>query len=306
MADDNTVLGIDMGGTGIKSASLRFPGGQCLHQRTAPTRDGDTVDGEPAFVAEIRQLIAWHESVLGHRLRHIGVSAPGLANRDGTAIAFMPGRLHGLENLVWREALAHPSPVPVLNDGHAALLGEIWLGAARGLKDVAMLTLGTGVGGAIVCDGKLLRGRFGRAGHLGHTTVDFEGPPDICGTPGSIEDAIGETSVQRRSGNVYPTTRALVEAYAAGDQGATETWLTSLRALAATIVSLINAVDPERVVIGGGITAADRHLFDPLQELVDAREWRPAGARTRICRAELGNWAGAYGAAYRAWHGESG
>ena len=300
MADGDTVLGIDLGGTGIKSASLRFPDGKCLNRRTASTRDGETADGAPAFVSEVRALIAWHEQTLGHSLRHIGLSAPGLANREGSAIAFMPGRLPGLENLVWREALEHAHPVPVLNDGHAALLGEIWLGAAKGLDDVAMLTLGTGVGGAIVCDGKLLRGRFGRAGHLGHTTINFEGPPDICGTPGSIEDAIGESTVRKRTHGCYESTRAMVEAYAAGDPAATEPWLTSLRALAATIVSIINAVDPEAIVIGGGITAADEHLFKPLQELVDAREWRPANARTTLCPARLGIWAGAYGAAYNA------
>ena len=301
MSEANTALGIDMGGTGIKSASLRFPDGLCLHQKIAPTRDGESVDGRPAFVAEIRQLIDWHEAALGHRLRYIGLSAPGLANRVGDGIAFMPGRLHGLEGLVWREALQRPFPMPVINDGHAALLGEIWLGAAKGLDDVVMYTLGTGVGGAIVCDGNLLRGRFGRAGHLGHATVNSEGAPDICGTPGSIEDAIGESTVRKRSNNRFQTTQALVEAYAAGDPIATNLWLTSLRALAASIVSIINAVDPEAVVIGGGITAADTHLFDPLNALIDEREWRPADARTRVCKATLGTWAGAYGAAYQAW-----
>ncbi|MCB1094739.1 MAG: ROK family protein [Verrucomicrobiae bacterium] len=301
MSEANTVLGIDMGGTGIKSASLRFPDGQCLHQKIAPTRDGETVDGVPAFVAEISQLIAWHEAELGHPLRYIGLSAPGLANRTGDAIAFMPGRLHGLEGLVWRDALQRSFPVPVINDGHAALLGEIWLGAANGLDDVVMYTLGTGVGGAIVCDGKLLRGRFGRAGHLGHSTVNFEGTPDICGTPGSIEDAIGEATVRSRSNGLFPSTKALVEAYAEGNPIATDLWLTSLRALAASIVSIINAVDPEAVVIGGGITSAGSHLFDPLNALIDKREWRPADARTRICKATLGTWAGAYGAAYGAW-----
>ncbi|MGK0188631.1 MAG: glucokinase [Verrucomicrobiales bacterium] len=304
MSEDNTVLGIDMGGTGIKSASLRIPDGACLNQKIAATRDGESQDGAPAFITEIRQLIDWHEAALGHRLRYIGLSAPGLANRAGTAIAFMPGRLHGLENLIWQDALRHPSTLPVINDGHAALLGEIWLGAAKGLDDVVMFTLGTGVGGAIVCDGKLLRGRFGRAGHLGHTTVNFDGAPDICGTPGSIEDAIGESTVQARSDGHYPTTKELVEAYAAGDALAADIWQKSLRALAASIVSIINAVDPEAVVIGGGITAADEHLFLPLQALIDQREWRPADARTRICKATLGTWAGTYGAAFRAWQGQ--
>jgi glucokinase len=188
----------------------------------------------------------------------------------------------------------------VINDAHAALMGEIWRGAARGLDHVVMYTLGTGVGGAIVSSGRLLTGRFGRAGHLGHTSVNSEGEPDLCNTPGSIEDAIGELTLAKRCHGAFGSTEALVEAYAQGDPAASEVWLRSLRALAASIVSLANAVDPEVVLLGGGMIAADEHLFGPLRKLVAEREWRPANARIEVRKADLGTWAGAYGAAYHA------
>jgi glucokinase len=223
-----------------------------------------------------------------------------LAARDGTHIAFMPGRLHGLENLRWQEALHQPQPVPVLNDAHAALLGEIWQGAARGRRDVVLLTLGTGVGGAIVSDGRLLRGHLGRAGHLGHLTVDHHGPPTITGTPGGIEIAIGNATVTDRTHGRFTMTRDLAAAAQTGDAIAQAVWDESVHALAAHIAGLICALDPELIVIGGGIAELDEFLFAPLRAHLDVMEWRPQGQRVEIRKAALGNWAGAYGAAFQA------
>ena len=298
---EDYALGIDLGGTEIKAASMRLPDGACLGAETAPTRDGEVEGGEPAFLGQVRRLAARHEGALGKAARHIGLSAPGLANKPGSAIAFMPGRLRGLEGLVWKSALDRRHIVPVLNDAHAALMGESWLGAARGLDDVVMLTLGTGVGGAIISGGRLLRGHIGRAGQLGHLTIDFKGEPDICGTPGSVEGAIGEATVQRRSGGKFSNSEALAAAAAVGDPQAAAVWLESVRALAAAVVSIVNAVDPEAIVIGGGIARAGDQLMRPLQGFMDEMEWRPDGAQVRLCFAELGIWAGAFGAAYHAW-----
>ena len=131
---------------------------------------------------------------------------------------------------------------------HAALLGESWRGAARGLEDVAMLTLGTGVGGAAIVDGRLLKGHLGRAGHLGHMTVDFNGPPDDVLTPGSIELEMGNKTVHARSAGRFASTRELVEAHLDGDVEATQLWTRSIRALAACIASIANVLDPEASV----------------------------------------------------------
>lgn len=285
--------GIDLGGTLIKLVRYS-PSGACLTRATCPT--GDAYGGNvPAFVESIRALLREHASP-GDRL---GVSAPGLAARDAGSIAFMPGRLHGLEGARWCELLDRP--VVVLNDAHAALLGEMRLGAARDLRDVILLTLGTGVGGAAVLDGKLLRGHLGRAGHFGHLCLDVSGSAGITGTPGSLEDAMGDHSVAARSGGRFADTAALVAAHRAGDAIASEIWLRSVQALACGITSLINVLDPEVVVIGGGITKAGPALFEPLAGFLDTVEWRPGGHRVRILPATLGEWAGATGAA-RAAH----
>lgn len=289
-------IGIDLGGTGIKVAAYAGDSGFCLDRRTAPTSDGEMRAGHPVWLANVRGLLADLEAAHGPAA-HVGVSAPGLANADGSAIRFMPGRLAGLENLNWTEALGRSEKVPVVNDAHAAVLGEIWQGAAQGAEDVIMLTLGTGVGGAIVSGGRLLTGHIGRAGHIGHMTVDCEGAPDICGTPGSLEDAIGNATIGMRSGGRFQTTHELVAAYALGDLLAREFWLRSVRALGAAVASLINVIDPEIVIVGGGIARAGDLLLTPLRDVMSRHEWRPAGHSVDLRIAGLGEWAGTCGAA---------
>jgi glucokinase len=230
----------------------------------------------------------------------IGLAAPGLAAANQSSIAFMPGRLPGLEGLVWQKFLKFAQPVPVLNDAHAALLGEVWRGAARRAQNAILLTLGTGVGGAALVDGRLLRGHIGRAGHHGHLSLDPTGPPDVARTPGSLEDAIGNCTVKARSGGRFSSTKNLVAASNAGDAEAQRVWTRSVQALAAGVASLINVLDPEVVVIGGGIARAKAALFGPLEKFLADFEWRPGGHRARIAAAKLGDRAGAFGAAWNA------
>jgi glucokinase len=163
---------------------------------------------------------------------------------------------------------------------------------------VILLTLGTGVGGAIICDGRLLRGHLGRAGHLGHMTVDHHGPPTIAGTPGGIEVAIGNATVSERTGGRFTMTRDLADAAQQGDAAAQAVWDESVHALAAHLAGLICALDPEIIVIGGGIAELDDFLFVPLRAALADMEWRPHGQGVEIRKAALGNWAGAYGAAF--------
>lgn len=300
MITPRTAIGIDLGGTEVKGIALTYPDGKILAQEQRPTQDGAFEGKIPVFAKHVADLVARFEDGVGEAITCIGLSAPGLATPEGDAIGFIPQRMVGLENLHWQSLLKRSHPIRVLNDAHAALLGEIWLGAAKDLRDVVMYTLGTGVGGAIVSGGHLLQGHYRRAGHLGHMTVHFKGDPDTCNTPGSIEDAIGEMTLVQRSRGRFTTTAALVENYAKGDPMARTLWLESLRALAASIVSTANAVDPEVFLLGGGIASAGPHLFEPLKEFVRAFEWRPANAHIVLRPAGLGPLAGAYGAAYHA------
>jgi glucokinase len=288
-------IGIDLGGRNIKFAAIT-PQGEVLSRATAPTYD-DNAD----WALTIRNLIDEVAQEQGSAPLCVGLSAPGLAHPNGRSILWMQGRLEQVQGLDWTSYLGFEKTVTVLNDAQAALLGEIWLGAARGARNAILLTLGTGVGGGIVCDGNLLRGAIGRAGHLGHISLDINGPKDIVNTPGSLEDAIGDCTVEARSDGRFSSTRALVEAHRAGDEFASQVWLHSLKFLAAGVVSLVNAVDPEIVILGGGIAAgAGDDLFAPLQKFVDEWEWRPTGSQVQIVPAQLGEYAGAIGAAFEA------
>lgn len=290
-------IGIDLGGTHIKAMAFDLELGDEIRRASTPTRDGEQVNGVPAWADSIRNLVAELEKQTGHAATVIGLSAPGLADKAHTRIRFMPGRLQGLENLVWADFLGRGT-VKVLNDAHAALLGEIWQGGARGVDDVFMLTLGTGVGGAIVSNGQLLAGHIGRAGHLGHISMDSFGAGDICGTPGSLEDKIGDCTIRVRTNGRFETTRELVEAAAAGDIEAQGWWADVIRHLAAGIAGLVNVLDPEVVLLGGGISKAGDALYRPLEERLASFEWRPNQHRVKIKPAELGEWAGCYGAVW--------
>jgi len=289
-------IGLDLGGTNIKGLGVTSSGKVLVERRSSTESTGGRawVKNVDRVLTELLSAAAPGSDTV------VGLAAPGLAAADHRSIAFMPERLPGLEKLDWQKHFKLRSPVPVLNDAHAALLGEVWQGAARNCHNVVLLTLGTGVGGAAIVDGALLRGHIGRAGHFGHLSLDPEGPPDITGAPGSLEDAIGDSTVSARSGGRFSSTRELVAAVRKNDSGAREVWLASVRALTAGIASLINALDPEVVILGGGITQAGPALFRPLDKFLDKFEWRPGGSRARIVRAKLGDRAGAFGAAWKA------
>ena len=287
-------VGIDIGGTWIKAVAVDRDG-SLIEEATTATEDAD-----PQWADRVRGLCEQLETGLPKPASGIGVAAPGLANPEGSCINWMPGRLPGIEGLVWRDFLDRRHEVPVLNDAHAALLGEIWKGAAEGCRDVVLLTLGTGVGGAVICDGKLLRGHIGRAGCVGHISLDPDGEPDICKTPGSLEQAIGDCTVAERSFGRFSSTQELVRAYRASDAAAKDIWLRSVRQLAAGIASIVNVVDPQVVIIGGGTAQAGENLLEPLEDALSQFEWRPGGRRVELRLAEMGDLSGAYGAAYYA------
>jgi glucokinase len=283
-------IGIDIGGTQIKAVAVDG-GGTVLGRQQA-----DTSERAEVLLQRLNELLEQLPSS-----EALGISAPGLVPPDSASVAWMHGRLDCLEGLDWSKQLDRP--VYLLNDALAAMAGEAWIGAARDVRDAILMTLGTGVGGAILVNGRVLRGCLGRAGHLGHMTVDALGSRDIVGTPGSLEDAIGNHTVKARSCGRFESTHDLVRAYVQGDPEATRVWLQSIWCLAAAIVSLVNIIDPRRVLIGGGICRAGDALFKPLAAYLEELEWRPTGQPVEIVSALLGHEAGAIGAARNAMLG---
>jgi glucokinase len=286
-------IGIDVGVTNVKCVCTTSSG-LILSKQSIATRSE-----LPDWPTGIKGLVASIERERGSAVA-IGLAAPGLAAPDGSHISWMQGRLDAVQGLNWSEFLSRKEMVSVLNDAQAALLGEAWLGAAAGCINVMLLTLGTGVGGALIVDGNVLKGHIGRAGHLGHISLDPDGPRDIANTPGSLEEAIGNCTIRQRSGGRFESTLDLISSYQAGDADAAKIWLRSVHLLAVGISSLINVTDPQVVIIGGGIAAAGMALFEPLAEEMEKFEWRPLRQSVRIVPAALGEYAGAIGAARNA------
>src|ERR1041385_3500664 len=147
MADNHkpkTLLGLDVGGTMIKALVLTREG-EILSEETTPTNDDGTTGWRDRAKAMVQKLLSGSSREIS-----IGVAAPGLASPDSRCITSLPNRLPGLEFMNWQEWLEFSRPVPVFNDAQAALLAEVWKGAARGASNVVLLTLGTGVGGAAI------------------------------------------------------------------------------------------------------------------------------------------------------------
>ncbi len=284
-------IGIDLGCTNIK-AVLIGEDGTIIDQRREETREHDNLHWKEI----VRRMIGDLERSAPQGVDAIGLCAPGLADAGNTCIACMPGRLPGLENFNWSEFTRRT--IAVLNDAHAAITAEAAFGAGRGMRHLVLITLGSGVGGGILIDGKLYQGMGQMAGHIGHVTVDANAYlRDVTNMPGSIEDAIGNITVAQRSYGRYKTTLDLIEDYRRGDILATWLWLDSVRKLAICLASTINLLSPEAIIIGGGIGQAGEALMKPLGEFLGQYEWRPGSKRTALLSARFSDMAGAIGAA---------
>lgn len=283
------IIGIDMGGTRIKGIVMDRHG-QVVQKHLTPTND----DRGEGWKEAIHQTVHALRTHLDDDVP-VGISAPGLPDESHACIAFMPGRLQGLENFRWSEALNLNTYV--LNDAVAALLAECRFGAARGKKHAALITLGTGVGGAILINGQPYLGMFQKAGHMGHMVVDDSAEPDVTMMPGSLEECIGNCTLEKRSLGRYHETRDLVEDYLRNDPFATWVWLSSVRKLSIGVASIINILSPECIILGGGIAEADGALFGPLRAFLDLYEWRPGAQQAEIIKAQFSDYSGAIGAA---------
>jgi glucokinase len=285
----SVIFGLDVGGTNIKAVAAR-PTGDVVAKRHEPTPRGCSVkDAVRACIAQMQKEAGRPEA--------IGIAVPGLISPDRLTLADLPRADQDLVGVNWQEFLHFHRPIPMINDAQAALMGERWLGAARGCDHVIMLTLGTGVGCAAICDGRLLRGRLGRAGTIAHTSLDPFGPRNAYNCPGAFEDFVCNGSLADRTNGRYHSTLDLLRAVDDNIQEAAEVWERSMRALAAGVASAINMLDPQRVIIGGGMAQAGDRVFRPLRDWLDLFEWRALPDRqVENAPAELGDDAGSLGA----------
>ncbi|MEB3117737.1 MAG: ROK family protein [Limnothrix sp.] len=288
-----TVIGVDLGGTAIKLGRYTATG-DCLASLVIDTPQPATPTAvTEAIAAAIQQLDPDRGAIA------IGIGTPGPADAAGR-IARVAINLEGWHDVPladWMEAATGRSTI-LANDANCAGLGEAWLGAGRQFQDLLVLTLGTGVGGAVILGGELFTGRTGAAGELGLITLNPDGPPCNSGNQGSLEQYTSVQAVRRRTG-LEP--HQVAAKAAAGDLEAIAFWAAYGRDLGAGLASLIYIFTPEAVVIGGGISAGAQWFFPAMEAEVNRRVLPSSREGLQIAVAELGNQAGMAGAARLAW-----
>lgn len=311
VAPHNLTLGFDIGGTNLKAGVLDSSG-QLLRRETLATPT--TLAGFRSAAEGLISRLAGGEHFVG-----AGFGCPGIVRPFDTLVDCLPGRMDYLEGSRLSDLvapwLAPGAIVAADNDARAALAGELAFGAARGRANALMLTLGSGVGGAIVSGGVLLRGHSGVAGHIGHLTTDPDGPWCLCGNRGCLEtffsaraievEALAaiqrgcESSLRARFGaNPLSVTCADVfECAGQGDAVASAIIHRAVRYLGGAIAGLLHVLDSEVVILGGQIAQAGPVLFDTLREDVEQRTRRLLKRTIPIIPAEVGEHAGIVGAA---------
>lgn len=284
------MIGVDLGGSAIKLGRYDATGRR-LAGLERPTPSPQMPGAVSVAIAEaIEQLDPDAEA------KAVGIGLPGPTDAEGR-VARIAINLPG-----WREvplaAWLEPRlgrPVVLANDGNCALLGELWLGAAREAKDVVLLTLGTGVGGGVALGGRLFSGRSGAAAEPGLIGLDPEaGAACNSGNRGSLESFCSLAGLARLSDR---DPRALMQAAGQGDPEALEVWRRYGQRLGQGLSSLIYLFTPELVLIGGGLSAACPFFLPAAEAEVERRVLAVSREGLRICPAALGNGAGALGAA---------
>jgi len=283
------LIGIDLGGTAIKLG--RFDtAGQLLAELQVPTPQPAMPGAVAVAISEaVQQLDPDRQAPL------VGIGLPG--PMDAAArVARVCINLPGWEQVPladWLEPELNRR-VTLVNDGNAALVGEAWLGAARGFSDVLLLTLGTGVGGGVMLGGQLFTGHGGAAAEPGLIGVDPEGPPCNSGNRGSLEQFCSISGLGRLS----PLDPAeLCRRADAGDPEALAVWARYGRWLGIGLTSLVYVLTPELVLIGGGLSAASHHFLPAAEAELEQRVQAESRAGLELRRAALGNGAGRLGAA---------
>lgn len=286
------ILAIDIGGTAAKMGLLDREGQ--IHARREVSVSFD--DYKTPILDTVLKAAKEFVASQGAEIEGIGVSATGQVDTALGAVVGTNGKIPNYEGAPIREALqdAFHVPVWVLNDANAAALGECFLGAGKGCRNALMITLGTGVGGGLVLDGKLFEGSRGLAGELGHFTLYQDGTPCACGKRGCYENyASAKALVRRASAKDGRTLFAEIQKGNPLLKAVLDAWLDDV---AAGITGLVHIFNPELVLVGGGVSAQEELLMVPLREKVLSGVMPRFSENLRVERATLGNDAGMIGA----------
>jgi glucokinase len=311
------VLGIDIGGTNLVVGSVAEDGSALL----AP--DSESTHAEAGATDVLDRLVALagraiertRQEAPGAEILGVGVGAPGPLDTRRGVVLLTPNL--GWVDMPLRQIIHDRLGLPAAldNDANCAVLGEWWVGAARGSRHAIGITIGTGIGGGLILEGRLYHGASDVAGEIGHATIDTEGRRCKCGNYGCLEAYASGPNIALRAiegleagaesrlptyvgGDLRQlTAQTVYQAAKDGDELALEVVNDTAKFLGVGIANLLNIFNPEVVVVCGGVTLAGDHLFVPLRREVARRAFKPAVTACRIVPGELAGTAGVYGAA---------
>jgi glucokinase len=315
--DGRWIVGLDIGGTNIVAGLVPFEGGEPVgfgKIRTHPEEGGDAVVARAAELVRRSIDLMRAEGEEGEVIG-IGIGAPGPLDRDTGLVLETPNL--GFTDFPLRNLISAATGLPATldNDANCATYGEWWLGVGRGSRVLVGLTLGTGIGGGLVIDGEIFHGVSDAGAEFGHMTIDTTGRKCSCGNYGCLEAYASGPAIAARAlegleegtesvlpslvnGNLEAITAATVyEGAVLGDPFAAEVMKETAKVLGVGIANLVNALNPDIVVIAGGVTRAGDHLFEPLRKEVRRRAFRSAVEACRLVPAALPETAGLLGAA---------
>ncbi|UFT99386.1 ROK family protein [Radiobacillus kanasensis] len=293
-------IGVDIGGTKVAIAVVDETG-KVLIEEVIPT--DKTVD-PPVMIERINKTAEelMNKSGIEKKVvKGIGIGSPGPLDSKNGIITYPPN----LEN--WRNVPIVEQvksyfnlPVTLENDANAAAMAEKWLGAAKENEDFAYITISTGIGAGFFAEGKLLGGSRGNAGDIGHTVIDPSYGQCPCGQYGCLEYIASGTGIARRGSELAGeelATQQVFERYHNGDNKIKPYIEDVFRIIGVACVSVINTLDPEKIVIGGGVSKVGAPLFNAVKDYVRQYALNPDGRKTEIVQAQLDQNAGVIGAA---------
>lgn len=302
----NFSIGLDLGGTNLRAAAIDRSGKllESVWGKTAKSA------GREAILEDMTDAVTTLSERFGAKdLAGIGIAVPGfILLKEG--VIRNSNNLSVLEDFPIREELSRRLGTPVIleNDANAAALGEKWIGAGRDVDDLVLLTLGTGIGGGIISNGRVLRGWLGMAAELGHITVVPNGNPCGCGNRGCVEKHASATAVTGMAkllglGDDL-TSKQVYELALAGSEKAHSIFVSMGEALGVALAMLVNTFNFPLYLLSGGVLGAWDLFAPPMLEEARRRSFTFRMTETRVEKAELGDEAGLFGAAYLPWSGE--
>ena len=312
---DLPVLAVDLGGTKILTALVSRNGGIMARERCLTLADEGPTPVIERLLSAIDSILRL-ESLKPSEMDSISIAAAGAVDLEKGLVTLSPN-LSGWHNIPLGEVVRerYGGKVFLVNDASAAALGEHRFGSGKGVKNLVFLTIGTGIGGGIIINGKLYQGLSGSAGEIGHMTLDMNGPRCTCGNIGCLETLASGTAMAREArhrlnqgeksslqnlvaGRIDNITAEEIGVAARGGDALALDIITRAGAyLGAGMVNLVNIFNPEMVIVGGGVAKLGELLLEPARRVVRERAFPVSAQAVRIVTARLGEEAGIHGAA---------